>query len=530
MQVFIKYFFIFLSIWLSLPLAYAAAPVNCLGIQELEIKFLAVNQYNEFIAKLEGLNEKDQANQLCINYYKAHARYLQLKYLEEKQSWDDYFANGNTYREQLVQNAQQVIAQADVYDPLKVKSRLLLWQFHNGQQDAFAAQALDDLILDINTYAKASVDPDLIKEIANDLFATGEKVRARQIYKLYIDQLVAGKITNLELKNIAAGFYKESNLELAESVYNIYIEKISENLPVEKLIPELFEIASLFVYQPHGDGLAFASQSHNPAGLYDMAYAEEIYAKIEGLAWKGAFNQETIYLRALNLEKLRDYKKAGEFYSQLQQLYPDSKYFDEASYKVGMINAYALANMNEAKKNFQILTGKMVVSPHVVSSFYQLGLLAQWENDLVKAKEYYDLLIKAAVDKYTTLVAQAKDRLSEIQESKQLSYNLKSFLDLALKNENQPAEMGKAEVKSSVYVLAVDQKADISSLVNMPQSGCNQIELQYLWSGDLGTAAPSALDASFATSYSDAGTKAVNVVIISPGKAVDRSFLMLDVY
>jgi hypothetical protein len=127
-------------------------------------------------------------------------------------------------------------------------------------------------------------------------------------------------------------------------------------------------------------------------------------------------------------------------------------------------------------------------------------------------------------------VAQAQDRINEMQESKELSYNLKSFLDLSLKNENQPAEMGKAEVKISTYVLAVDQKANVSTLVNMPQSGCNQVELQYLWSGDLGTAAPSVREGSFASTYPDAGTKAINVVIISPGGAVDRIFTMADVY
>lgn len=544
MQVFVKSFLIFLSIFLSVPLVYSAPQVNCSNIQASEEKFIADSQYNEFIASLDSLKEKDKANQLCLNYYKAHARYLQLKYLEEKQSWDDYFANGNTYRDELEKNAQQVVAQADASDPLKVKSRLLLWQFHNGQQDAFTAQALDDLILDINTYAKLPVDPDLIKDIASNLFTAGEKPQARKIYKLYVDQLVAEKITDPELKNIAAGFYKEGNLELAESVYDIYIERISTSLAPEKLIPELFEIASLFVYQPHGDGLASASavahglpsirqsqaESHKATGFYDMAYAEKVYVKIEGLAQKDAFSQETIYLRAFNLEKLGDYKLAAELYSQLTQIYPDSKYFDEAIYKIGMINIYVLANINESRKNFKILSAKTVISPHVISSFYQLGVLAQWENDLVKAQEYYDLLLKTAVDKYVSIVVQAKDRVKEIQESKPLSYNLKSSLDLSLKNENQPTEMGKAEVQPSAYVLAIDQKATISSVVNMPQSGCNQVELQYLWSGDLGSATPSAMEGSFQPTYSDVGTKVINAVIISPGGAVDRSFIMVDVY
>jgi len=517
MSVFLRSAILFLSVLISVPAVYCAQPTGCSALDESKSKYLAANQYNEFVGFLDNFKEKDQVNPLCLDYYKAQARYLQLKYLEEKQSWDDYFANGNTYREQLVQNAQKVIDQADIGNPLRPKARLLLWQFHSGQQDAFVQASLDDLIADLNAYAKVKSDPELIKNIADALLACAEKTKARQIYKLYVDQLVAGKITDAQLKSVAAGFYKEGNLELAQTVYDIYIEKISRNLAPEKFTQELFEIASLFVYKQ--------------TGLYDLAYAKEIYAKIEGLGRKNAFNQETIYLRAFNLEKLRDYKGAEKFYLQLIQLYPDSRHFDEAVYKIAMIEAYALADIKEARKYFEILTAKTVFSPQVISGFYQLGLLAQWEGNFVKAKEYYGLLLKNAADnRQASTVALVKDRLKEIGENKQFDYNLKTFLDLSLKNANPLVEMGKAELKSSGYLLDRNQKTTISSLVDMPQSGCNQVQLQYLWSGDLGGASPAVTDGNFQCSYSDAGTKAINIVIISPAGAIDRFLTMIDVY
>jgi len=479
---------IFLNLCLSLPLAFCAEPVsNC-----------AKN------------------DQLCLDYNKALESYQKLKYLEEKQIWDDYFANGNTYRDQITENAKKVIDQADNSNPLRLKSRLLIWQFHKDQQDAFTQQALDDLLADTDAFALQANDPKLIKDVADKLIAYEEKTKARQIYKLYVDQLVAGQPDDAALKSTAAGFYKEGNLELAQGVYDIYIEKISKTFAVDKLMRELFEIASLFVYKP--------------LGLYDMAYAEKVYEKIEGLGEKDAFNQETIYLRAFNLEKYRGYKGAEKLYLELIQLYPDTKYYDEAVYKIGMINAYALANINEARKYFDILSAKTVFSPHVISSFYQLGLLAQWEGNLVKAKEQYELLLKNTADNYASLTAQAKDRLKEIEENKQLSYNLKTFLDLSLGNENALSEMGKADLKVSNYVLSKDQKFTISSFVNMPQSGCNQVELQYIWSGDLGGANPDAMQGEFQGTYSDLGTKVINMVIILPAGAVDRYFTMLDVY
>ncbi|MFH1191147.1 MAG: hypothetical protein V1670_03015 [Candidatus Omnitrophota bacterium] len=488
----------------------------CASIENEKIKYFKDNQYSEFIDFLDNYKIVDKLNQSCIDYYKALTRYTQLKYLEDKQSWDDYFANGNTYRDQLVENAQKVILQADSANYLKIKSRLLLWLFHRGQSDVFAQQSLEDLLTQMHAYAQQAGDLDLIKEVADKLLAYEEKSKAREIYKLYVQVLAAQKMSQARLKSVAAGFYKQGNLELAQSVYDLYIDEISKTLSPQKFIPELLEISSLFVYKP--------------AGLYDMAYAEKIYEKIDSTGQPDVFNQDTIYLRAFNLEKMKADKDAQKFYLQLIQAYPESKYFDEATYKVAMIHAYVLADINEAKKYFNLLSAKTVFSPQVICSFYQLGLLSQWQGDLVGANSYYKQLLKNAQDKYAATVAQAKERTGEIQENKSLSYNLKTFLDLALKNESALIEMNKTELSSAHYILAKNQNNIISSLVNMPQSGCNQVELQYLWSGDLGGANPAVTENNFQGVYSDSGTKEINIVVISPAGIVDRFFIMVDVY
>jgi len=184
-----------------------------------------------------------------------------------------------------------------------------------------------------------------------------------------------------------------------------------------------------------------------------MSYAEKIYAKIAGLGQANSFNQEAIYLRAFNLEKLKDYKMAGELYLQLIQLYPDTRHFDEAVYKIAMIKAYVSADIQKAREYFTKLFAKTTFSPQVISSFYQLGLLAQWEGDLVKAKDYYDLLLKNAGNSYAATVALTKDRLKEIDENKQIGYNLKTFLDSTLRNNNTLIEMGRSELKSLQFYI-----------------------------------------------------------------------------
>lgn len=524
MAIFLRLGLIILSLVLGMPAAFFASPVEqktssgCPDLDQAQAKYLALNQYNEFVDFLSNYKDKDKVSQSCLDYYKASTRYLQLKYLEEQQSWDDYFANGNSYRDQLVENAQKVINQADANSYLRVKSRQLIWQFHRDQSDAFAQTALDDLVAEVTAYSKTTepVDLNLIKEVADKLLVYEEKTKAREIYKLYVEGLFAQKMSPAQLKTVAAGFYKQGNLDLAQSIYDIYIEQISATLSLEQFISELFEIASLFVYKP--------------AGLYEMAYAEKIYAKIESLGAKDVFNEDAIYLRALNSEKMFAYPEAQKYYLALTSSYPDTKYFDEVTYKAAMINAYALANIEEAKKHFESLSAKTEFSPQVISALYQLGLLSQWEGNAVKAKDYYDLLLKNAQDKYPLAAARVKERLKEIQENIPLSYNLKTFMDLSLKKEPALLELNKSQLKSSAFVLDKNQKNTVSLLVVMPQSGCNQVDLQYLWSGDLGGANPAVTESSFSGAYSDRGTKEINIVLISPAGTIDRSFMMLDVY
>ncbi|MFA5350008.1 MAG: tetratricopeptide repeat protein [Candidatus Omnitrophota bacterium] len=519
----IKFTVFILSMFLWASFSSKAAAENtatgvacCANIEESKTDYFKDNRYNEFVDFLGNFKDKKSLPAGCLDYYKALSRYAQLKYLEEKQLWDDYFSNGNTYRDQILENVKKAIAETDSSSCLRPKSRFLLWQFYHDQQNTFGEQGLDELIADVSTYAKVADDPGLIKVIADKLLASDEKPGARAIYKLYVNKLASGKISDAELKNVGLGFYKDGNLELAETVYDIYLERIYRDLPPEKLTPELFEIASLFVYKA--------------PGLYDMPYAEKIYTKIDELGQENSFNEESIYLRAFNLEKSRDYKKAGELYSKLVQLYPDTRHFDEAVYKIAMINAYVLADVQKAREYFDKLIAKTAFSPQVISSFYQLGLLAQWEGDLAKAKGYYDVLLKSSGDKYAQVVAQANDRLEEIEENKQLSYNLKTFLDATLKKENAPVELGSSELKLSSFILKKEQKVIVSTFANMPESGCNQVQVQYLWSGNLGGANPQATDASFESSYSGTGTKEINVVIVSPAGITDLSFAMADVY
>ncbi len=491
------------------------------------------NKYNDFVDLLRSLMQKKKTLAPYVNYYIALARYSQLKYLQETQNWDEYFSQGNTYRDDITERAKNTIDATTSKDALNINARLLIWQFHKDQQDVFHEQALSELMNSVLEFAKGSPDAKPIKEAADKLSLYGEKGKAKELYKIYAQNIITSDIKDDELKNIALGFYNDGNLELAENFYDAYIEKIAKSEPKEKLVPILIDLAKSFAYKD--------------AQPSDALYAEKVFSKIEELAGKEIFEQEQIYLRAFNLEKAKEYQKAKDIYIDLVNRYPQTLHADEAGFKVGIIYTYILGDAKQGKTFFDKLVQKERPSPQLISSLYQLGLLSQWENDYPGAKDYYNKLIERAADNFSETVALAKERLKEIGEAKPIEYNLKTFLDVSLnpvrnldvdernkisngvKEEYATFDMTKSELRASIYRLNKDQEENITASTYMPESGCLQVELQYLWSGHLGQAKPSLNEPSFNTTYTQAGTKEINLVIISSTGIIDRNIDLVDV-
>jgi hypothetical protein len=217
---------------------------------ELKDLFLQENKYAEFVEFLDSLGQKNNALEPFVNYYTAVSRYYQLKYLEEKQQWDEYFSQGNNYRDQIVSSAQKVIEKTSSQSALHIYARLLLWQFHRNQEDVFNEQALIDLMSASLDYAKAAKDILPLKEVADTLSIYGEKAKSRQLYKIYSDRVLESEIKEEELKNIASNFYKEGNLELSEIFYDAYIDRlIKAKAAKEKMVQVLVGLAKDFSFK-----------------------------------------------------------------------------------------------------------------------------------------------------------------------------------------------------------------------------------------------------------------------------------------
>ena len=168
-------------------------------------------------------------------------------------------------------------------------------------------------------------------------------------------------------------------------------------------------------------------------------------------------------------------------------------------------------------------------SAYVISSVYQLGLIAQWQGDTAKAGDYYNQLIEKAGSGFLQIKALADARVKEIAEGKPIEYNLKTFLDASLKEENPPFAPGKADIKVSRYLQKMNQEVAVTAAAYAGESGCAQVALSFLWSGDTGSAQPPPEQSEFSTVFDCEGTKVINLIVVSPTGMVDRTLDFVDI-
>jgi hypothetical protein len=484
-------------------------------LNEAKSGYLKENRYSEFVELLKSLCPNKEANRL-LNYNIALARYEQLKYLEESKGWDEYFAMGNNYRNDIAREAGLVIISLPEDSRESLEARLLLYRFHKDQQDSFVEDALLDLMASAQGYAKFGDDPSLLKEVADTLFSYQESFRSKEAYRLYVALLTRLDIKDEELKKLAVQFYQEGNLELAENIYDTYMTRINDSFLQEDILKELKEVARLFSYKD--------------SGHYDLDYAESIFQKIEDIDGIDAFDEDLIYMRGFNLEKNKSFEKTKNIYLMLLKDYPESRYAQEVIFKLGVIFTYALRDPKEGEGYFKLLADKQDLTSYSLSSLYQLGLIKQWEADTAAAKNYYNKLISnSQISEETNLVLAAKKRLKEVEDKEPMEHNLRFFMDASLGKEFSGLGMSKVGLRPNIYMPKLTEDINISSYVYLAASGCFNVEVQYLWSGDLGGAEPGVKDPGFNLSYKNPGTKIVGLVLISPTGITDYAFDFVDV-
>jgi len=482
--------------------------------QDKEVYFKD-GRFNEFCLLLNDISAKKKSLKPHLSYFSSLSRYQQLKYLEEKQLWEEYFNKGNDYRQEITSGLDEVIKNTAEASPLQLSARLLLWQFHREQQDVLAGDSLKSLLDAVKVYAAAdSSEAAFLKEAADKLLMDGQKGQAGEVYKLYIDKLIKADLKNEELLGLAESLFKDGNLEFAQTVDDVYIDRIIRD-KVKDAAAQLARIAGNFV--------------ENSETANDPVYAEKVFQKIEEVFGQEAFNEKLLYQRAYNLENSGEFQPAKTVYINLLARFPKTVYSEKINFKLGIISAYALRDIAGGREYFQKLSGKETASQEVISSLYHLGLLAQWEEDLERAKANYFKLKEKAGTEFKSIQIMAEERLKEIEENKLLDSNIRIFLDVSLKEEYSSFNMSKLKLKSSVYNFKKDQDFILTASAYPPESGCLPLILEYVWIGDSGKFKPALDNTSFTSSYSESGTKFIGLVVRTSSGVIDHAIILLDV-
>ncbi|MFA5361751.1 MAG: tetratricopeptide repeat protein [Candidatus Omnitrophota bacterium] len=495
------------------------------AFEKLKDEYFPDNRYDEFIRLIKSFSQGDKKQALYVNYYTALARYEQLAYLEKEQKWDEYFDQGNEYKTDIENNARQAVESVQPKDPLNIYGRVLLWRFHREQQGVSHQQEFQELLKTIQEYAQNSQDMAPLKHAGDVILSYGETAKAEEVYRLYAEKLARTSGGAEEVRKFARRVYGDGNFEFAQVLYTAYIDNIVKEYPLEQVIADLNDIAGLFLIRKDS-----------------IPYAVKVYDKIEEVGGNAVFTESMLLQRAFALVKAKEYLRAKDVYQDFIKKYPCSGHYDEALFKLGIIYIYILRDIDKGKLCFEQVVQKkdsislkecgeesLKTTPWSISSFYQLGLLAQWDKELTKAKEYYTQLLEKAKNGFRDTVELSHERLKEIGEGNQIEYGLKMFLDVSLKPENERYDMSRVDLNSPVVRGKNKEPVKVFSNYALSDTGSMQSDVQYLWSGNIGTKKSSFEESVLDTSYDYSGTKEINLVVVSPQGVLDRSIYLLDI-
>jgi len=484
------------------------------GLESAGDTFLKEHKYDEYVSFLKSVPRADALGKAVVSYSVGQARLAQLKYYEESQQWEQYFNQGGPLRQEAVEaltSAQKIGSQANA---VTVYSSLLLWQFHKDQQDSAQSESLDRLVQAAKEYAAGGTDPEPLKKSADLLSGYGEKLKARQMYADYFHKISAGGMTDEKLFQAAQGFLKEGNLDLAEAAFGAYAAKVGA-YPADQAGPALINAAKEFAYQ---DGR-----------ICDTAYAEKLFAQAEAIAGEKVFDEDTLYLRAFNLEAGEEFLAAAEMYARLVARFPEGKYRDTALFKMGIIRAYVKRDLTGARDAFTQLSAREPAGAFTAAALYQLGLLKQWEKDTEAAKALYTKALEIAGTALPETAKLINERLTEIANGTAIAFALKTFLDNSIGEAGSQLNMSKAQIKLPALSIDKGQELAVGAAAAPGESGCTQVVLTHYWSGDLGSASPGDDQPGFTATYGEPGIKVLNLLVMSASGVVDRTLKMVEV-
>lgn len=479
--------------------------------------YLSKHQYSQLADFLRKLGKtKVPLCQLPVAYFVGLCRLNQLRYLEETQNWQEYFDLGNSYRQELFLETEKMVELCPE-SKFALLAQSLNWLQHKNQGDGLADGALNKLMAMVNSYSMNSdIDIEALRETADYLSLGEEKGLSKTTYALYAKRLTQEETSIDRLLSVAEGAFREGNLPLSEVVYDRYIELAKNSLSKDDLSNELISIARQFVTAGPKEGI-------------DPQYAERVFGMLKDCCGAGYFTEELQYLRAYNLERMKDYKKSVIEYALLAGNFPQSARIDEAEFKLGIIYTYILGQKQKGLDYWQRAIERNSSLEYSLEALYHKSLISHYAGNLKEAADGYVKILELIAERkdFQNLSERVLERQKEIRESKTIEHNLNTFFDIALK---QPLSSQSTSLLAAPFKASQDEEVKFSSQQLVFDTGCFSPEFTFLWSGDLGSIKPIPTKGEFATTYKTKGTKVVNLSVLTPDGSVSGAIEMVDIY
>ena len=488
-------------------------------LDDLAAIYMDAREYNQLADFLKRLKvSRISPCDFPVGYYIGLCRHNQLRFLEEKQLWQEFFDKGDAYRKELFEETQQIVENCPA-SIVSIRAQTINWLECMALNGDVFREAVTKLIEITSKYAQTpDVDINIIKETADALRGENLSPDAKVLYGLYVEKLITQEISVDKLRSYAEEGLKDGNVELGEIIYKRYIRLIKDKMSKDQLSAELILIVKEFATDGWSKGK-------------DPAYAQEVFALLKEYCGESYFTEDIQYLRAYNLERLKEYPLSIEEYALLAKNFPQGKHIDEAEFKLGIMLSYINADREKGKAYFQEIIGRSSQLEYTVESLYHLSLLAQYGGNFEEARKGYGRILEliAGKNEFIELIGRVEQRQKEIKESKPIEYNLKIFLGNVFSPQDNTDKVS-LELDVSPYKVIGSQEVKFSLKQVTLGTGCLSPDFNYIWSGDLGSVSQPPVEAEFSVSYKTPGVKVVNVVVSSAMGTIGQTIEMAEVY
>ncbi len=473
-----------------------------IDLQKVSNEYFSKNDYDGFYDSVKAFLKKNKKSASGY-YYLALARMSQIAYWQKSKDWEGVYDKADNYKKDITENLK--IAQKYIKnDPvLFCDIKFLQWQSARLDASEDLLELFQDFLASLKELAPSTENLDKIKKRGDELSSLEDKSMARRIYEIYVEKITGSSLSKDEVKAKGQEFLEAGNVYLAKALFENYLSQLKGDEDLQA--KETVLIADKFIHTGFKEGV-------------DPVYAEALYVQAADKN-KTVFDSDSLYRRAYNLERLKEFKSAYDLYKDLIARFSDTALLNEINFRLGVLSAYALKDIDTASAYFLKISEDAAKGPHTLSALYQLGLLNQWKEEKERAKGFYQALLEAAqavgVDMTKNeLVLMAQERLKEIEDAKDIKHGLKIFLDGVLKTDKEPNLSFVVDLTAHPAKAFSNEAVKLIVTTSNPQTGCMMPSYSYEWSGEVGSMSNIPNSPELTTSYAEPGVKVTHVAVI----------------